>query len=59
MSSSEIGFALLLFDPVDLFPFSEVGIVKFLSKRSHPRKGESVSDYDEVMTQHSKRGLEV
>jgi hypothetical protein len=35
---SEIGFALLLFDPVDLFPSSEVRIVKFLSKRLHTRK---------------------
>lgn len=32
-SPREIGFALFVFDPVDLFSLSEIRIVKFLSKR--------------------------
>jgi len=44
---SEIGFAFLLFDLVDLFPFPEVRIMKFLSKCSHPKKG--VSTYSMMM----------
>jgi len=43
MSPSKIGFTLLLFDPVDLFPLSEIGIVQFLFRNSHPEKEESVS----------------
>jgi len=35
---SEIGFTLLLFDPVDLFPFSKVRIVQFLFKVFHPQE---------------------
>jgi len=46
MSPSEIGFTLLLFDPVDLFPFSEIGIVQFLFQRPHPEKEKSVSMND-------------
>ena len=34
----EIGFTLFLFDPVDLFPFSEARVVQFLFKRSPPEK---------------------
>ena len=43
MSSREIGFTLSFFDLVDLFTFSKVGIVQFLSKCQRPRKEMGVS----------------
>ena len=47
MSPSEIGFAFLIFDPVDLFPLSKIRIVQFLFERSRSRKEQSVSDDDD------------
>ena len=39
MSPREIGFTLSFFDPVDLFTFSEVGIMQFLFETcTAPRK---------------------
>lgn len=58
VSANKIGFTLLLFDLVNLFPFPKVGVMEFLSKRQSQFQGVTVvmECCGPAIAPHRKRG---